>query len=322
MGKPSRCKYIYCDNRVSGDDANCSVCGYPIRDAAGVDQALAIAALPDALPPAIVDMHQIVPKQEGSWTLQQVMMDRLNIKHVLLQSVPTKVTTLYNNEDLRRLNQEYRNERTKLSVSQFADPRVPFVRRKLKRYASDGIRVIKLLPCLGYEPDNPKYDRFWASLEELKMTAMVHTGFITARHKDEERKAGIYLSSKFGRPIYFDRIARKFSRLKIILCHMGGGLWYEEAAEMVSQHDNVWGDVAGPGLTALKRILIQRIDCDWGKVFWGNDSPASCYGFNLRLLQKSLKDTARLDEQQNLLFDNGRRFCLDAGLADDIALDS
>ena len=77
---------------------------------------------------------------------------------------------------------------------------------------------------------------------------------------------------------------------------------------MVTQHDNVYGDVSGFGLFALRRLLRAGATVDWSKVFWGNDSPPFAYPFNLRLHLAALRQAESMDLAPALFYDNGRRF--------------
>jgi predicted TIM-barrel fold metal-dependent hydrolase len=188
------------------------------------------------------------------------------------------------------------------------DPRHPRARRRLKQYRERGVRVIKLLPCLGYQPDAPKWRRFFRTMEDEGHVVMVHTGFITARHKREERRAGVYLNSRYGRPVYFDELARRHPGIQFILCHMGGALWMREAVEMVNQHENVWGDVSGSGIAALRQVGREKLTVKWEKLFWGNDSAASAYPYNLHLLMHTLRETGLTGMAPGLLRQNGKKF--------------
>jgi predicted TIM-barrel fold metal-dependent hydrolase len=259
----------------------------------------------EGLPESLVDMHQILPAMPGVLDLQLFAMKRFSIERVLVQSVPPQATSLWGNEQLRELA----SERGDLFwISQFLDPRMPNATEALEKLAAAGARVIKLLPPAGFQPDDHAFDEFWATMERLRLVAMVHTGFITARHKKEEKKAGAFLNSRFANPLFFDQPARKFPDLTIILCHLGGALWYEEGAQMVTQHDNVWADVSGFGLFALDRLLALKATLDWRKVFWGNDSPPFAYPFNLRLHLDVLRRNGAEHLAPALFCDNGRTF--------------
>jgi predicted TIM-barrel fold metal-dependent hydrolase len=299
------CQYVYC--RTAFDDGAdvCPACGYPRDPQRLRDPAFLLQARVDGLPAGLFDMHQILPEMEGVAALQLLAMDRFGIERALLQSAPEQARSLWGNGKLLALAQQHPD---RFWPSHFLDPRMPGAAEALAGVAARGVKVIKLLPPAGFAPDDPAYDGFWAAMESLGLVAMVHTGFITARHKEEEARAGVFLSSRWANPLFLDLPARKFPRLTFILCHMGGGIWYEEAAHMVTHHGNVWGDLSGSGVQALKRLLATRSPVDWEKVFWGNDSPPFAYPFNLRLHLAALREAGAERLAPALLRDNGRRF--------------
>ena len=299
------CEFIYCKYLFDDQLAECPICGYPaqgqdVRELSVIESKLAGWHIRK-----LIDMHQIIPNEAGALDLQFHLMKQLKIERVLLQSVPTQVTSILSNKPLFDLQS---NHPTQFLASHFLDPRHPFARRRLRQYSERGIKVIKLLPCLGYRPDEKRWDKFWSTMTDLGLVAMIHTGFITARHKAEEKSSGIYLSSTYGQPIYFDLLARKFPDLQLILCHMGGSMWYEQAAAMVSNHDNVWGDISGFGHLALKRITKQHVELDWHKVFWGNDSAPAMYPYNLRLTLHYLDEAGLSTLSEAVFYQNAHRF--------------
>ena len=279
----------------------CPVCHFP----ADAEPGNMKKVLPDLSVPAIMDMHQIIPAGRNSAEQQLEMMETLNIERALLQSVPTKVESILSNKALLEIKKKYPD---KFIISHFMDPRHPRALRRLKQYRERGVRIIKLLPCLGYQPDAARWHRFFRTMEREGLAAMVHTGFITARHKNEERKAGVFLNSRFGRPIYLDEVARRFPGVRFVLCHMGGMLWCREAVEMVNQHENVWGDISGSGIAALRLITDQSLPVKWEKLFWGNDSKASAYSYNLNLLMNVLNRAGISGVASDLIYNNGKHF--------------
>ncbi len=299
------CQYIYCKNILRNDVSFCPICGYPV-DTARVDDFDFIRGLIPQLPIVdIIDMHQIIPNKENMLDIQLKMMEQLKISKVLVQSVPSRVKSIWSNQKLLELRQSHGDL---FIVSHFMDPRHPLACRRLRQYKKRGINVIKLLPCLGYQPDEPRWGKFWKTMEELQLVAMIHTGFITARHKKEEQEAGIYLHSKYGQPIFFDILARKYPKLQFIFCHMGGDIWVEQAVQMVNQHENAWGDISGFGILALKKILQCQITVDWTRLFWGNDSSPYNYPFNLKLLLHYIEIGKLHDTLPLLLRDNAKKF--------------
>jgi predicted TIM-barrel fold metal-dependent hydrolase len=299
------CGYVYCRAVQDAGSDRCPVCGFPRDPQRLREPDFLLSQEVAGLPPALMDMHQILPATEGVAALQLLAMERLGIERALLQSAPDQARSLWGNDKILALARQHPE---RFWASHFLDPRQPGAAARLAEVAAEGTRVVKLLPPAGFAPDDPAFDGFWAAMQELGLVAMVHTGFITARHKEEEARAGVFLSSRWANPLFLDLPARKFPRLTFILCHLGGGLWYEEAAHMVTHHGNVWGDVSGFGLEALKRLLALRSPVDWGKVFWGNDSPPFAYPFNLRLHLAALREAGAEGLAAALLCDNGRRF--------------
>ncbi len=306
------CDYTYCRASYAEEHSECPVCGFPRGASAGSaghaklrDPAFLGSIAVDDKPPVVIDMHQILPAIDGVLELQLAVMRGFGIAKVLLQSAPPQATSLWGNEQLLGLA---RQQPERFWASQFVDPRMPDAVAALEAFAEAGARVVKLLPVAGYRADDPAFDAFWGTMERLELVAMMHTGFITARHKKEEARAGLFMSSRYANPLYFDLTARKFPRLTIILCHLGGAIWPEEAAQMVTQHDNVYGDVSGFGLFALRRLLHAGATIDWSKVFWGNDSPPFAYPFNLRLHLAALRQAGVLELAPALFHDNARRF--------------
>lgn len=299
------CQYIYCKNTFSNDLSFCPICSYPVDTTKLNDFNFICDLIPGLSVDNIIDMHQIIPDKINMLDFQLKIMQQLKISKVLVQSVPSKVTSIWSNRKLLELQQSHCNQ---FIVSHFMDPRHPLACRRLRQYKQRGVKVIKLLPCLGYQPDESRWTKFWRTLEKLDLIAMIHTGFITARHKEEERKAGIYLHSKFCQPIFFDILARKYPNLQFILCHIGGAMWFEQAVQMINQHENVWGDISGFGIFALKRIVQNQIAVDWTKLFWGNDSSPFYYPFNLRLLLHYIETGGLHDILPLLLRDNAQKF--------------
>ena len=301
----SVCTYIYCRAPLPEDSHACSVCGHPRDPALLRDPSFLETSRPQGLPPAILDMHQIVPRAPGVLDFQLHAMDALGISRALLQSAPDEAASLCGNDDLRDLAATHPG---RFWASHFVDPRHAGALASLERLADQGVKVAKLLPPAGYRPDDPDFDSFWLAMQELELVAMVHTGFITARHKKEEARAGVYMNSTFANPLFLDRPARLAPEVPFLLCHLGGAIWPEEAAQMVTQHDNVWGDVSGFGVFALQRLLATGTRLDWNKVFWGNDAPPFAYPMNLRLHLAALKRAGAEELAEGLLFENGQRF--------------
>ncbi len=300
-----QCAYVYCRAFV-GDSGPCSVCGHPEDPLQLRDPAFFLGAMASVqgLPKRMLDMHQILPAYPNIERYQLMAMDQLGIERALLQSAPAQATSLQGNAGLANVATEHPH---RFWASQFTDPQLDTALDDLQRFADAGFRVVKLLPVTGWAADDPKLEPFWAAMQDLGLTAMVHTGFFTARHKEEEAAADAYMNSRFADPLHFDKPCRQFPELRVILCHTGGALWFERGAQMVTQHEHVWGDVSGFGIFALQRLL-RGVAVDWSKLFWGNDSPPYAYPLNLRLLLSALDNAGANQLVGPLLHDNGARF--------------
>ncbi len=301
----SNCEYTYCRAPLDDSAETCPVCSFPRDRSRLMDLGFLAQITIDEKPARIIDMHQILPSIEGVLEMQMAAMQGFGVERVLLQSAPPQATSLWGNDKLLALAQKHGD---RFWASQFVDPRMPQAVATLESFAAAGAKVVKLLPVAGYQGDDPALDEFWGAMERLQLVAMIHTGFITARHKAEEAKAGLFMSSRFANPLFFDLPARKFPHLQFILCHLGGAIWHEEAAQMVTQHDNVWADISGFGLFALRRLLGAGATVDWTKVFWGNDSPPFAYPFNLRLHLSALRQAGAMELAPLLFHDNASSF--------------
>ncbi len=296
-----KCSYVYCRNYMDDQLSTCPTCGYGVNQRFESDM---FDSLKETLPKRIIDMHQIIHDKSEAVDQQIQVMNWLHIEKALLQSAPDNVY-IKGNKKLQNLAQQHPDL---FFISYFLDPRMQDLPAQVDLMVTQNIKVVKVNPAMGYYPDDPQCDSFWSQLNELKMTVMIHTGFITARHVAEERKAGIILNSKYCNPIYFDSLARKFPQLTFILCHSGASLYYQEAMEMMWQHHNVWGDLSGSGLFALRNLLQQQSLIQWEKLFWGNDSSPASYLFNLNLLYHVLEQHGVKSHAEGLLYRNAIHF--------------
>jgi uncharacterized protein len=104
-----------------------------------------------------------------------------------------------------------------------------------------GIKVTR--PRMNYNADEllPYYARACA----YKMPILFHTGTVLRTEEDQYYD----VDSSRMRPIYLDRIARRFPALRLIGAHLGNP-WYEEAAMTLFWNENLCFDLSG---TTLKR---------------------------------------------------------------------
>ena len=87
------CQYIYCGRPYKEELTECPVCGYPVNAARLKEEGFVHQILPGLPVDRVIDMHQIIPNKEGMLARQLQMMEKIGIEKVLLQSVPSKVTS-------------------------------------------------------------------------------------------------------------------------------------------------------------------------------------------------------------------------------------
>ncbi len=142
--------------------------------------------------------------------------------------------------------------------------------RELERAVTEkGCIGWKLYPPNGFYPDSDEFYPYYEKAEELNIPLVIHTGF-TSRFKHV----------KYGQPVYVDKVAADFPRLKIVMAHVGTP-WVDEALMISAKNPNVSVDVSGWQIFAKSspRNLYQMIvDARMLKVFpmrmiWGSDFP-------------------------------------------------
>ena len=113
------------------------------------------------------------------------------------------------------------------------DPRregaVKFLVRTVNEWNMKGL---KLMPAVGFYPNDRKCYQIYQKAEELGIPILVHTGF------DSIPYYGAY-----SQPKYLDEVANDFPDLKIIMAHAGGAFW-PEAASIAGFKTNVYLDLA------------------------------------------------------------------------------
>jgi uncharacterized protein len=119
--------------------------------------------------------------------------------------------------------------------------------------------------CRGLKVTRPRYDYnddrlmdYYARACACRMPILFHTG--TVLRTDEDHLYDV--DSSRMKPIFLDRIARKFPALGLIGAHLGNP-WYEEAAMTLFWNPNLYFDLSGS--------ILKRKNADWfNDTLWWN----------------------------------------------------
>jgi predicted TIM-barrel fold metal-dependent hydrolase len=88
--------------------------------------------------------------------------------------------------------------------------------------------------------DAERYFPLYEAAEALEMPVLFHTCIVPPTALDRARR----VRSVNAHPLHLDTLARYFPGLKIVGIGLGGP-WYEEAAEVLRHHGNVYFDLSG-----------------------------------------------------------------------------
>jgi uncharacterized protein len=128
--------------------------------------------------------------------------------------------------------------------------------REVDRCKDLGLKGLKvILPLDRYDAD--EYMPIYARAAALNMPILFHLG-IVARQVAFDQALDVSMARM--RPVYLDRIARKFPELNILGAHLGNP-WYDEAGELARMHPNVYFDITG---STFKKKSPEYVS----EVFW------------------------------------------------------
>jgi predicted TIM-barrel fold metal-dependent hydrolase len=213
-------------------------------------------------------------------------MRRHHIEHGLLLSPPLKGGAPLPNEEVIRLCK--RGEGL-LSPVVTVEPTKKDVAAAV-RLAEQNRKEVKAFKIrLGYHrafASDPVFSRAYDYAETEGLPVLFHTGDTAFSDGDLVR----------SHPLTLDRLANEREGLTIVLCHFGNP-WFEDVAELIYKHPNVYTDMSG--LTTgggryakkfsdwLARRISEAIYFAGGaeKVIFGTDYPVTRYSDALALVR-------------------------------------
>ena len=241
------------------------------------------------------------------YNLKELMrlMKENRVVHGLLLSPPLQTGAPLPNE---KIIQFCRRSEGKLSPVITVEPTKNEVAKAVK-LAKENRREVKAFKIrLGYvnaTADSPVFKAIYDYAQEENLPVLFHTG-------DTASSTGDLLSSH---PLTLDRLANKREGLTIVLCHFGNP-WFEDVAELIYKHPNVYTDISGLTTggggyaTKFSEFLADRISeavyftGGAEKVIFGTDYPVTTFADALELVELLKIDDA---DKELILFRNAKK---------------
>lgn len=189
-----------------------------------------------------------------------------------------------------------------------AEPTAKEVKAAVKLAEENRKEVKAFKVRLGYveaSAESPVFTKLYDYAESEGLPVLFHTGDTASNTGDLVR----------SHPLTLDRLANAREDLTIVLCHFGNP-WFEDVAELIYKHPNVYTDISGlttgGGLYAEKfsEWLANKINAaiyfagGAEKVIFGTDYPITTYPEALALVKRLEIDEG---DKANILWRNAER---------------
>lgn len=186
--------------------------------------------------------------------------------HILLAATPLDLWDVAMNEDCDRMVREF-PDRVHGLIG-IHPPDVDESLRRIDRYHGKGFVGVKLMPNLGYYPDDERHRRVFEEVNARKMIVLSHCGWCArTRPKDLPQ------CTLFSHPYHMEPLIRIFPDTDFIFAHGGGRTMFQAAFELVNYHENAWVDTCpGQGTWVLQHAGAWLAWLNWGRVLYGTDA--------------------------------------------------
>jgi uncharacterized protein len=251
-------------------------------------------------------LRPFAKKNHLHYTLGELLgaMQGFKVGRGLLLSPPLEQGAILPNSEVIRL---CKRSNGALSPVITVEPTAKEVKAAVKLAEEDKRDVKGFKIRLGYvkaSAENSMFGPLYDYAESEGLPVLFHTGDTALSNGELSR----------SHPLTLDGLANKREELIMVLCHFGNP-WFEDAAELIYKHANVYADISGlitGGAYAeeyaewLARKISEAIYYAAGadKVFFGTDYPVSKHSDVLALV-KRLKVDER--DKEKILWRNAER---------------
>lgn len=241
------------------------------------------------------------------YTLDELMgtMRELGVERGLLLSPPLQGAIILPNDEIITL---CNRSGGKLAPVITVEPTTREVKAAIK-LADENKRKVKAFKVrLGYVKagaESPVFSALYDYAESNRLPVLFHTGDTAFSTGDLAR----------AHPLTLDGLANKREELTIILCHFGNP-WFEDAAELIYKHPNVYADISGLATGGgsyaenysdwLAKKISEAIYFAGNaeKVIFGTDYPVTRHSDALALVRKLDVDEP---DKEKILWQNAQR---------------
>src|SRR3989441_224449 len=251
-------------------------------------------------------LNRFARKNGLRYTLDELLgtMRRYRIVRGLLLSPPLQGGVPLPNDEVIRLCVRSGGM---LAPAITVEPNAKEVRAAVK-LAEENRKVVKAFKVrLGYvkaSAESPVFDRLYDYAESEGLPVLFHTGDTAFSTGDLAR----------SHPLTLDGLANKREELVIVLCHFGNP-WFEDVAELIYKHPNVYADISGlttGGAYAEKYAewLAKKISeavyfaAGAEKIIFGTDYPITKHSETLNLVRRLDVDES---DKEKILRHNAER---------------
>jgi predicted TIM-barrel fold metal-dependent hydrolase len=251
-------------------------------------------------------LNRFARKNGLRYTVDELLgtMRRYKIVRGLLLSPPLQGGVPLPNDDVMRL---CRRSKGMLAPVITVEPTTKEVKAAVK-LAEENRRMVKAFKVrLGYvkaSAESPVFDKLYDYAESERLPVLFHTGDTAFSTGDLAR----------SHPLTLDGLANKREELTIVLCHFGNP-WFEDVAELIYKHPNVYADISGlitGGAYAekyaewLAKKISEAIYFAAGaeKILFGTDYPVTKHSETLALVRRLEVDEP---DKERILWRNAER---------------
>ena len=234
----------------------------------------------------IIDFHVHLREDDRSMDNYVGIMDRHHVEAVLCLGLPVEAHGCSaTNENVVAAAKRHPG---RVYAGPHIDMRRPVQQcvEDVERYADKGAVCIKLVPNLGFDPNDEHLEPIWRKVEERGLMCLSHCGIFLPY----DRAGHLRVNSLTATPLHFEMPARRHPGINFIFAHFGGATAYLETIVMLARLPNCYADISpGWGHWIWRMRMPGLQDVDMSRVLFGTDTAGEKYGNRVRFWKKMLR---------------------------------